>query len=109
MIIIRISQSITPFTHTSASTYGPRVTPDFDPTKGPPLPPEVARLLLDTNAEFSTVFDADKGSLPKAADHPPVKLNFKSDWAPAHCAEPRWGPGSGPVVQSWADEVLATG
>ena len=83
--------------------------PDFDPTKGPPLPPEVVQVLVDANTKFGMVFDADKGSLPKAADHPPVKLNFKDDWTPVHCAEPRWGPGSGPVVQRWADEVLATG
>ena len=79
--------------------------PDFDPAKGPPLPPEVVQVLLDINTAFGTVFDADKGSLPKAADHALVKLNFKGDWAPVHCAEPHWGPGSEPVVQRWAYEV----
>ena len=68
---------------------------DFD---APPLPLEVVQVLLDIYTTFGTVFDADKGPLPKAADHPPVKLNFKGDWAPGHGAEPRWGPGSGPVV-----------
>ena len=34
--------------------------PDFDPTKGPPLPPEVVQVLLDVSSTFGTVFDADK-------------------------------------------------
>ena len=46
--------------------------PDFDPAKAPPLPSEVVQVLLDINTTFGTVFDADKRSLPKAVDHPPV-------------------------------------
>ena len=83
--------------------------PEFDPSKAPPLPPEVVAVLQKSNSEFGVVFEVDKGTLPKAADHPPVELNLIDGWKPVHCAEPRWGPGSGPVVQRWADEVLATG
>ena len=69
---------------------------------------EFARVREET-AEYADVFDAMKGSLPKLANHPPVELNFKDDWRPVPCPEPRWGPGSLKVITKWAEEQLASG
>ena len=80
----------------------------FDP-EHPALPPEVHKALQDTCREYSDVFDAAKGQLPKPADHPPVELNFKDDWKHVQCGRIRWGPGSRPIVAKWAQEQLDSG
>ena len=78
---------------------------DIDPS----LPDDVISRLRDINERHRVVFDATKGELPAAADHPPITLKFKQGWRHVHCPEPRWGPGTRPVYTKWAQEQLDTG
>ena len=56
----------------------------------PDLPADVIKRLRDINERHKAVFDATKGELPAAADHPPITLKFKENWRHVHCPEPRW-------------------
>jgi hypothetical protein len=75
----------------------------------PALPRHEQDALHQVSADFASVFDAAKGSLPALAEHPPVDLNFKPDWKHVSVPVPKWGPGAIAVLTRWATEMLACG
>ena len=52
----------------------------LDVDVNPALTSQEVAALRQASADFASVFDAAKGSLPALADHPPVDLNFKEGW-----------------------------
>jgi hypothetical protein len=75
----------------------------------PALNAEERAALLQAGSDYASVFDAAKGALPALAEHPPVDLNFKSDWKHVSVPTPKWGPGAVVVLSRWAKEMLACG
>ncbi len=69
-----------------------------DVNVNPVLPRHEQDALRQAGADFASVFDAAKGSLPALAEHPPVDLNFKSDWKYVSNPVPKWGPGAAAVL-----------
>ncbi len=49
----------------------------LDVDVNPDLPPPEQAALRQASADYASVFDAAKGSLPALAEYPPVDLNFK--------------------------------
>ncbi len=76
---------------------------------GPALTPQEVAALRQASADFASVFDAAKGSLPAIADHPPVGLNYKEGWKHVSVPIPKWGPGATTVLTRWANEMLPCG
>jgi hypothetical protein len=75
----------------------------------PQLTADERAALTQAGADFASVFDAVKGSLPALAAHPPVDLNFKQDWKHVSVPVPKWGPGAVAVLTRWAKEMLDYG
>ncbi len=75
----------------------------------PDLPAAEYAALRQASADFPSVFDAAKGSLPALADNPPVDLNFKPTWKHVSVPIPKWGPGATAVLTRSAKEMLACG
>ncbi len=65
----------------------------------PALSADERAALLQAGSDHVSVFDAAKGSLPALAEHPPVDLNFKSDWKHVSVPTPKWGPGAVTVFE----------
>jgi hypothetical protein len=78
-------------------------------TSTPSYPPDEQAALRQAGADFATVYDAAKGSLPALAAHPPVDLNFKEGWKHVSVPVPKWGPGAATVLTRWANEMLSCG
>jgi hypothetical protein len=66
----------------------------LDVDVNPALSADERAAIVQADADFASVFDAAKGSLPALAEHPPVDLNFKSDWKHVSVLTPKWGPGA---------------
>jgi hypothetical protein len=67
----------------------------------PALSADERAALLQAGSDHASVFDAAKGSLLALAEHPPVDLNFKSDWKHVSVPTPKWGPGAVAVLTRW--------
>ncbi len=64
----------------------------------PALQPHEIAALRQAGADFASIFDAAKGSLPALVDHPPVDLNFRDGWRHVSVPTPKWGPGATTVL-----------
>jgi hypothetical protein len=80
----------------------------LDVDVNPALSADEHAAIVQAGADFASVFDAAKGSLPALAAHPPVDLNFKSDWKHVSVPTPKWGPGAITVLTRWANEMLGS-
>ncbi len=94
---------------TSSSPWVVFNTSHLDVDINPDLPVAEYNALRQAGADFPSVFDAAKGSLPALADHPLVDLNFKPTWKHASVPIPKWGPGATAVLTRWAKEMLDCG
>jgi hypothetical protein len=95
-----------PETKVGSVKYSP-----LDVDVNPALQPHEIAALRQAGADFASVFDAAKGSLPALADHPPVDLNFREGWKHVSVSVPipKWGPDATTVHTRWANEMLVCG